>query len=125
MSSRRSRSGGIHDRKHVQAVVEVAAELLVGDHRDEVAIRRRHQPDVDADRPGAAEPLELLLLQHAQQLRLQLQRNVADLVQEQRAAVRELEATDALRDRAGERALLVPEQLALEQARREWRRSSA
>ena len=95
MSSRRSRSGGFDDREHVQPVVEVAAELLVGDHRDEVAVRRRHQPDVDANRPGAAEALELLLLQHAQQLGLQLQRNVADLVEEQRAAVRQLEAADA------------------------------
>ena len=40
-------------------------------------------------------------------------RHVADLVEEERAAVRLLEAAAALRDRAGEGALLVAEQLAL------------
>jgi hypothetical protein len=36
-----------------------------------------------------------------------LDRRLADLVEENRAAVRELEPPDALRDGAGERALLV------------------
>ena len=48
----------------------------------------------------AAQPLELPLLQNAQQLGLQLQRNIADLVQEQRAVVRQFEAPDLLRDGA-------------------------
>ena len=53
---------------------------------------------------------------HAQELRLQLERNVADFVQEQRPAVRQLEAADLLRDGAGKRPLLVTEQLALQEA---------
>ena len=40
----------------------------------------------------AAQPLELALLQHAQELRLGHRREVADLVEEQRAAVGQLEA---------------------------------
>ena len=48
--------------------------------------------------------------------RLELQRNFADLVKKQRASMRQFEASDLLRHRAGERALLVPEQLALQQA---------
>ena len=51
----------------------------------------------------------------AQQLGLQVQRQVVDLVEEERAAVRALEAADALAHRAGEGALLVAEQLALDQ----------
>ena len=43
-------------------------------------------------------------------------RHVADLVEEQRAALRGLEQAAAVGDRAGERALLVAEQLGLEQA---------
>ena len=67
--------------------------------------------------PGAAEPLECALLEHPQQLGLQLERQVADLVEEQRAAVGQLEAArPSRRDGAGEGALLVAEQLALEQA---------
>ena len=69
----------------------------------------------------AAEALELLLLQHAEQLGLQLRRDVADLVEEQRPLVGQLEAADLLADGAGEGALLVAEQLALQQPRGDGR----
>jgi hypothetical protein len=55
------------------------------------------------------------LLEHAQQLGLQIERQLAELVEEHGAAARELERALARRDRAGERALLVAEQLALDQ----------
>ena len=42
-------------------------------------------------------------------LGLEFERNVADFVQKKRAAVGELKAADALRDRAGERAFLMAE----------------
>ena len=81
----------------------------------EVAIRRRDDAHVHLDRARAADALELLLLQHAQQLGLQIQAHLADLVEQERALVRALErAFDAL-DRAGERALLVAEEGALDQ----------
>ena len=63
----------------------------------------------------AADALELVLLQEAQQLDLDRRRDLADLVEEQRAAVGLLEAPFAPPDRAGERAALVAEELALEQ----------
>ena len=75
------------------------------------AIRRTF----DLDRLGAAEALELALLQHAQQLHLRLQVDVADFVEEQRAALGQLEAALAALVRVGERALLVAEQLRLDQ----------
>ena len=65
--------------------------------------------------------LELAVLEHPQQLGLQVERQLADLVEEQRAAVRDLEPTFPHPGRAGERALLVPEQLALDQRRRHRR----
>ena len=58
------------------------------------------------------------------QVRLQLDRQLADLVEEQRAAVRLDEVAVAVLDRAGERALLVTEQLRSRSARAESRRSS-
>ena len=82
----------------------------------EIAIGGGDQARVGADGARTAQPLELALLQHAQQLGLQLQRNLAHLVQEHGAAMRQLEAADALRDGAGERALLVAEHLAFQQA---------
>ena len=72
---------------------------------------------VAADGAVAADPLETSLLQHPQQLHLHLQRHVADLVQEQRAALGELEAAEPRRQRARECAFFVAEQLALEQVR--------
>jgi hypothetical protein len=59
-----------HDGEHVQAVVQVGAKGAVGDHPGQVAVGGRHQPHVHLDRLGAAQPLELLLLQDAQQLGL-------------------------------------------------------
>ena len=56
-----------------------------------------------------------MLLQHAQDLGLRALAHVADLVEEERAAVGLLEPADALLVRARERALLVAEQLGLEQ----------
>ena len=87
-------------------------------HPKEVAVRRGDEADVDLDRLRTADPLELLLLQDAQQLRLKLERDLADLVEEQRAAVGHLEAADLLGDGAGEGAPLVPEELALEETGR-------
>jgi hypothetical protein len=57
-----------------------------------------------------------------QQARLQRGGHVADLVEEQRAAVRLFETATSLRVGAGERALLVSEQLGFEQLRRNRRR---
>ena len=74
---------------------------------------------VAADRRVVADALEHALLQDAQQLHLHRQAHVADLVEEQRAALGDLEATLAGGDRAGERALLVAEQLAFEQLGRD------
>ena len=73
---------------------------------------------VAADRAIAADALERALLQDAQQLDLHLHRHVADFVEEQRAALGKLEAPDPRGERAGEGALLVAEQLAFEQVRR-------
>ena len=63
----------------------------------------------------------LPLLEHAQQLDLHVERQVADLVEEDRRVVGELEPADLPRQRAGERALLAAEQLAFDQRRRNRR----
>src|SRR2546430_9476879 len=76
---------------------------------------RRQHPDVERDLLVAADALDDPLLQDAEQLRLQRIRHVANLVEEERAAVGELELAGAigLRDREG--AYRMAEQLALEQ----------
>src|SRR5207302_238774 len=68
---------------------------------------------------GPADALDLAALERAQQLGLEVDRELADLVEKQRAARRRLERTLARDHRAGERALVVTEQLALEELRRD------
>src|SRR2546430_7463774 len=78
-------------------------------------VRRRDDADVDLDGPRAADALDLSLLEHAQELRLELGLDGADLVEEERAPLRELELPELARVRARERAPLVAEQLRLDQ----------
>src|SRR5262249_61891438 len=101
---------------HVEAIEQVGPELLLLDERREVPVGGRDQPRVGAKRAPAAQPLELALLEHPQELRLELEGNLAHFVQEARYAVGQLEAAVALRDGAGERAFLVAEQLAFQQS---------
>src|SRR5690606_2478786 len=74
----------------------------------------RDHAHVDGVGTIVADPLVFALLENAQQLALQIERNLADLVEKDRAAVRELKPPDPVAVRAGERALHVPEELARE-----------
>ena len=69
----------------------------------------------------AAEPLKLLLLQNAEQFRLQFQGDVADFVKKQRASVPQFKSSDFLRNCSGERSFFVAEQLALKKPKRNSR----
>ncbi len=115
MSSRRSRSGGRLHGDHVDAEVEILAEAPGLHLVVEVPVGGADQAHVDADRLGAADRPDLAVLQRAQQLRLHLGPHVADLVEEQGAAVGHLEQAALGADGAGERAARVAEQLGLEQ----------
>src|SRR5688572_23986747 len=113
------------DRKNIQAIVQIRSERSVFDHLRKIAVRGRDDPHVHPLGPRAAEALKLTLLQDAQQLGLYFRGDIADLVQEQRALVRELETADPLRRRTGKRTLLMSEQFALEQPRRHRRHAHA
>ena len=69
-----------------QPEVEVLAELLRGDERREVAVGGGDDADVDAPVTRAADAADRSVVERAQQTRLQIQRQLADLVEEQRAA---------------------------------------
>src|SRR5262249_59316694 len=90
-------------------------EAAGGDHRLEIAVGGADDAHVDAHRLRAADPLELVGLQHAEERHLRRRRDVADLVEEQGPAVGELEAALPAGERAGERAALVAEELGEEQ----------
>src|SRR5258705_2328911 len=104
-------------REHVQAIIEIASELALGNHLGQVATGGCHHPQIDAQILGAAKPFKFLFLEHAQKLRLQLKRDVADFVQEKRAAISHFETPDLSRNGASEGTSLVTEQFAFEQAK--------
>src|SRR3546814_1191066 len=73
-------------------------------------------PGVDRERFPPAYPLDHPLLEEAQQLQLERKRDVADLVEEKRAALSKLDLALRGLDRAGKGALFIAEQFGLEQA---------
>src|SRR5262249_56837343 len=95
---------------HVEPVVEVLAQLAVLDELDHVAVGGRDQPEIDLDRPLGPDRVDFAGLQRAQQLDLRFERQLADLVEKQRAAIGLLEFADALVARTGAGALFMPEQ---------------
>ena len=102
------------DLHPLEPVVEVLAEPPLADQRLQVLVGRGHQPHVHRDRPPAAHARDLPLLERAQQPHLEGGLHVADLVEEERAAVGQLELARPGLD-AGRHAALDAEQLALEQ----------
>ena len=107
---------GHADLDGIEAEQQILAEAARRHFFVRIGVGRRQQAHVDAPRVRRSDPLEFAGLQHAQQLVLLAQRDVGDLVEEQRAAVGQLEAADAIDLGVGERAFDVAEQLALEHA---------
>jgi hypothetical protein len=101
--------------EHAEPIKEVGAEFTFVDHLSEIPMCGADHAHIGVNRGGAAETLELSFLHDAKNLGLQLQRKVADLVQEQGAPVSPLEPSNTARDRPGVGATLVTEQLAFQQ----------
>ena len=114
MSVRRVAQRREGDGDDVEAVEEVLPEPALPDLPLEVAVGRRHHPHVHRHRLGPAHAQDLSLLQDAQQLHLQLALELADLVEEEGRAAGLLEEADLARVGPGEGALLVAEELGLE-----------
>src|SRR5450756_1981263 len=110
---------GKRNRDDAEAVEEVLAEAPLGHERRSRSARGRDDAHVGVLRLDRAHGQELALLQDAQELRLRLDRNRADLVEEDRALVGRLEQTLLVGDRAGERASYVSEKVRLEKVGRE------
>src|SRR5262245_55572480 len=103
------------DRHHLEPVVQISPERLGADRFLQVQIGGGDDPDVDPDSPTAADALDLPFLEHPQQLRLELRLERADLIEEQRAPLSQLELAEPPLERARERASLVAEQLRLDE----------
>lgn len=99
----------------VDAVEEVLAEAALGHHAVEVAVRGRDEADVYLDGRVAAHAHDPSALECRQEFRLQVRREVADLVEEERAAVGRLELACPVCAGVGEGPLDVAEEFALEE----------
>ena len=115
MSSARSRSGGRVRFTTEETIEEILTEPPRLELALQVLVGRGDHAGVDAKHLAAPDALELALLQKAEELDLQRRAHLADLVEEERAAVRQLELALSLHARAGVGAALVAEQLGLEQ----------
>src|SRR6202007_1458336 len=75
----------------VEAVIKVAAEFFFGDELGKVRIGGGDDAHIDANGAIAAEALEFLFLENAEQFGLEFEREIADFVEEDRAAVGKFE----------------------------------
>jgi hypothetical protein len=101
-----------HDGEPVE---EILAEAPGRDLLGEVAVRRGDDANVDAAGRIRAQPAYLEALEGAQELRLEIERELADLVEEERPSVGRLDRALAIGDRSGERTPDVTEELALDE----------
>ena len=102
-------------RHDIQAIVQILAEQALLDKLAQFAVGGGDDAHIGFDWHAAADGGVFTLLQHAQQARLGFQRHVADFVEKQRAAFGLFETADAAVGGAGERAALMPEQLAFDE----------
>ncbi len=104
------------DLDGIQAKQQVLAKSSGGSLRVHIGIRSCKHSHVDAPGRGRSDALKISRFENAQKLGLQIERYVRNLIQEQRAAVREFESPHAICSRVGKCALYVPKQLAFEHA---------
>src|SRR5262249_13806836 len=103
------------DGNHVQAIEKVLPETPLLHHLPQVKVGGGNDANVALDGLDAAKPHELAFLNHPKQLRLSLERHVADFVEEKAAPVGEIEEPLLRIDRADERSLHVAKQCRLQQ----------
>ena len=105
------------DPRDGQTKIQIGAESALVRLRAQVAVRGRDDANVDLDVLFSTQPPERTALEHAEQGRLNRQRQFADLVEKDRPAVRQLERAFLAFLRAREGASLVSEQLRRDQRR--------
>ena len=113
-------------RRHMEdlerePVEEILLEAPGPGEGGEIGIRGGDDADIDPHRPRTPHPLERAILHDPEELFLGFERDEANLVKEERAAIGRLEPPRPLPASAGERPLLVPEQLRLNKRRRQRR----
>src|SRR5579862_2165499 len=113
--------GALSHRRHVhgdavETIVKILAETPLRDHVEWMTLGGADDAHVDAQHLVAAERHHLAVLDHVEQPRLEREGHVADLIEEERAAVGlQDSASAAFTGGTGKGAGLVTEELALDQ----------
>src|SRR5215203_4807363 len=92
---------------NIQAVPEVFPERSLLHFEFQITVSGCNDPNVNLNRSISAEPLKLTFLNHSEQLHLQFQRQLANLVEKDGAAVCQLETALLAPNRTRKRALFV------------------
>ena len=90
------------DRKNIDSIIEIVAKASVTDHRAQIPIGGRDHAHINWNFEGAAHAANAALLQSAQEFRLHADVEFRNLIEKQRAAIRNFEQTFLLGMRAGE-----------------------
>src|SRR5258706_4183383 len=109
------------DRNHVEAVVEIAAQLAAVNEVFRIDVGGGDDAHVDALASLSAHGHHFLILDGAQDFRLRVRAHVPDFIEEQRASGRLAQAAHGRSIRTGECAAFVTEELALEKPVRQGR----
>ena len=76
---------------HVKALIEIGAEFSFTNKLGQISVSRRHKPYIRLDFLATAHAHETPALENPQKRPLGLKRQLANLIQKERAAVRKLE----------------------------------
>ena len=106
-------------RHHIEAIVKVFAKAAIANPGRQIGVGRGHHANVAFHRPRTADALKLALLQHPQQLGLQIEGKVANLVQKERSGLRLLKTPDAILAGPRESPFHMSEELRLQQLPRD------
>src|SRR6185312_11647051 len=101
---------------NIETIIEVLAKRSLLQRRAQIAVGRGEQPHIHFERFGASQALELSLLEHPQELYLDGSRHIANLIEEQRAFIRQFEFSRLAGKRARKRSLFEAEQLAFKES---------
>ena len=113
-AKRRSENG-----QYLEAIKQIAPELFLLDPLSQFSVGGRDQANVVGDRPVSAKALDFALLERAQDLRLEIERQLADFIEKERTFMRQFQAADFARNGSGEGAFFVTKELAFQQTCRD------
>ncbi len=100
---------------HGKPVIEVFAERAPGNRFFKIQVGRCDDPHIELVGPGSADRLHHLFLQGAQELRLEVHRQLSHFIEKEGSSVGLEEFARLVLDSAGKRSLDMAEQLAFQE----------